>query len=277
MQDKLQTEVTKVKELLENNLSKSNTLIIINEKINNGIKFLEKEGKNMLKTLSYISKISKNKKDVQILLQKLMKNLKINFIEEECTIKYEEYFFNGIDFKGFTKEIIKTAEEANQILNWIDKSPHSLRVEKIYTATLEENTSNDFHKKCDNKGPTIVLCEELKDGYRFGGYAKEEWELSGNIKYDRNSFLFNLDKNKKYISKEGCYIYGGPNHGPHFGYANLALIWSSKINTFIGNNSHHFQYMNNTICYDIQKNELCGKEEFQLKKMEVYRVLEQNK
>ena len=277
MQDKLQTEVTKVKEHLENNLSKSNTLITINEKMNKGIKCLEKEEKNMLKTLSYISKISKNKKEIQILLQKLMKNLKINFIEEECTIKYEEYFFNGIDFNGFTKEIIKTAEEANQILNWIDKSPHSLRVEKIYTATLEENTSNDFHKKCDNKGPTIVLCEELKDGYRFGGYAKEEWELSGNIKYDRNSFLFSLDKNKKYISKEGCYIYGGPNHGPHFGYANLALIWNSKTNTFIGNNSHNFQNMNNTICYDIQKNELCGKEEFQLKKMEVYRVLEQNK
>ena len=204
-----------------------------------------------------------------------MKNLKINFIEEESTIKYEEYYFNGDDFKGFTKEIIKTAEEANQILNWIDKSSHCLKVEKLYTATLEENTSNDFHKKCDNKGPTIVLCEELKNGYRFGGYAKEEWDLSGNIKYNRDSFLFSLDKNKKYISKDGCYIYGGPNHGPHFGYANLALIWNSKTATFIGNNSLHYHNMNNTICYDIQKNELCGKEQFQLKKMEVYKVIEE--
>ena len=54
-----------------------------------------------------------------------MKNLKINFIEEASTIKYEEYFFNGDDFKGFSKEIIKTSKETNQILNWIDKSPHS--------------------------------------------------------------------------------------------------------------------------------------------------------
>ena len=275
LQDKLQIEVTKVKEHLENNLSKCIKLIKNNEKINKGIKCLDKEEKNMLKTLSYISKISKNKKETQILLQKLMKNLKINFIEKESTIKYEEYFFNGLDFKGFTKEIIKTAEEANQILNWIDKSPHSLKVEKIFTATLEENTWNDFHKKCDNKGPTIVLCEELQDGYRFGGYAKEEWDLSGKIKPDRNSFLFSLDKNKKYISKEGTYIYGGPSYGPHFGWANLALIWNSNTNTFIGNNSHHFQYMNNTIFYDIKKNELCGKEEFQLKKMEVYRVLDE--
>ena len=275
LQEELQTKVTKVKDQLENNLSKSNNLIKINEKINKGIKSLEKEEKNILKTLSYISKISKNKKEIQILLQSSMKNLKINFIEEQNTIKYEEYFFNGNDFKGFTKEIIKTAEEANQILNWIDKSPHSLKVEKLYTATLEENTSIDFHKKCDNKGPTIVLCEELKDGYRFGGYAKEEWDLSGKIKYDRASFLFSLDKNKKYISREGCYIYGGPNHGPHFGHVNLALIWSSKTATFIGNNSHHFHNMNYTICYDIQKNELCGKEEFQLRKMEVYKVIEE--
>ena len=273
LQEELKTEVTKVKEQLENNLSKSKKFIIINEKINKGIKSLEKEEKNILKTLSYISKINKNKKEIQILLQRLMKNLKINFIEEESKIKYEEYFFNGLDFKGFTNEIIKTAEEANQILNWIDKSPHSLKVEKLYTATLEENTSIDFHKKCDNKGPTIVLCEELKDGYRFGGYAKEQWDLSGKIKYDRDSFLFSLDKNKKYISRQGCYIYGGPNHGPHFGYANLALIWNTTTATFIGNNSHHFQNMNNTICYEIQKNELCGKEEFQLRKMEVYKVI----
>ena len=214
-----------------------------------------------------------------------MKNLKINFIEKESTIVYEEYIFNGLqtpknynDFKGFTNEIIKTAEEANQILNWIDKTPNtSLKVEKLFTATLEENTSIDFHNKCDCKGPTIVLCEELKDGYRFGGYAKEEWELSGKVKYDKTSFLFSLDKNKKYIAQEGCYIYGGPNHGPHFGHVNLALIWGyhSKTDTFIGNNSFHFQNMNGTICYDIPKNELCGKENFQLRKMEEYRVIEE--
>ena len=68
LQEELQTEVTKVKEQLENYLSKSNKLIKINEKINKGIKSLEKEEKNILKTLSYISKISKNKKGIQILL-----------------------------------------------------------------------------------------------------------------------------------------------------------------------------------------------------------------
>ena len=280
LKEKLQIEVTKVKEQLEKNLSESNKLIKINEKINKGIKCLEKEEKNKLKTLTYISKINKNKKEMKILIQTLMKNLKIRFIEEENTIKYEEYFFNGLELRGFTNEIIKIAEEANQILNWIDKSPSNyLKVEKLYTATLKENTSKDFHNKCDGKGPTIVLCEELNDGYRFGGYAKEEWDLSRKIKIDKSSFLFSLDKNKKYSGREDRYIYGGANHGPHFGYANLGLIWCynsiSKADAFIGINSHHFQNMNNGEYFNIPKNELCGKREFQLRKMEVYKVIEE--
>ena len=217
---------------------------------------------------------------MKILLHTLMKNLKINFIEEEQTIKYEEYFFNELELRGFTNEIVKTAKEANQILNWIDKSPSNyLKVEKLYTATLEENTCRDFHNKCDGKGSTIVLCEELNDGYRFGGYAKEEWDLSRKRKIDNSSFLFSLDKNKKYTGREDRYIYGGVNHGPHFGYANLGLIWScnniSKADAFIGNNSHHFQNMDNGEYFNIPKNELCGKKEFQLRKMEVYKVIEE--
>ena len=50
----------------------------------------------MIKTLSYVSNINKNQKEMGKLFRELMKNLKINFIEEESIIKYEEYYFNGI-------------------------------------------------------------------------------------------------------------------------------------------------------------------------------------
>ena len=68
LKEKLQNEVTKIKEQLEKYLSISNNLIRNNEKINKGIKLLEKEEKNMIKNLSYVSKINKNKKEVIILL-----------------------------------------------------------------------------------------------------------------------------------------------------------------------------------------------------------------
>ena len=54
------------------------------------------EEKNMIKTLSYVSKINKSQKEIDILTKELMKNIKISFIEEESKIKYEEYYFNGI-------------------------------------------------------------------------------------------------------------------------------------------------------------------------------------
>ena len=50
----------------------------------------------MYKTLSYISKINKNKKAMNKLSKEMMKNLKFYFIEEESNIKYEEYYFNGL-------------------------------------------------------------------------------------------------------------------------------------------------------------------------------------
>ena len=99
LKEKLQNEVTKVKEQLENFLSKSNNYIKLSEKIDKGIKFLEKENKevkNMIKVLSYISKINKTQKDMQILFQELMKNIKITFQKDNNNINYEEYYFNGI-------------------------------------------------------------------------------------------------------------------------------------------------------------------------------------
>ena len=96
LKEKLKTEVTKIKERFELSLTEIYNLSKTCEKIIKGINSLEKEEKNMIKTLSYISKININKEKMRILFQELMKNIKISFIEEESKIKYEEYFFNGI-------------------------------------------------------------------------------------------------------------------------------------------------------------------------------------
>ena len=96
IREKLQIEVTKIKEKLENYLSNANNQIKINERINQGIKKLEKEEKNILKSLTYISKINKNQKDMKKLYCELMPKLIFYFDEKECNIKYNETIFNGI-------------------------------------------------------------------------------------------------------------------------------------------------------------------------------------
>ena len=78
-------------------MTESNSLIRVSEKINKGIKSLEKdENNNMIRILSYIAKINDNKNESNSLLITLMKNLEMGFQEEQTNVKYEEYFFNGI-------------------------------------------------------------------------------------------------------------------------------------------------------------------------------------
>ena len=97
LKENLKNEVTKIKEELENNLSESYRVIKYNEKINKGIKNLEKEEeKNNIRILSYISKINKTKKEMNALNNKLMKNTKITFDEKNTIINFKEYYFNGI-------------------------------------------------------------------------------------------------------------------------------------------------------------------------------------
>ena len=98
LKEKLQNEVTKVKEQLEKFLSESNYEIKISEKINKGIKNLDKEEKNIIKNLLYISRINKSQKNMKKLFQELMKNLKFSYQEDKSNITYEEYYFNGIPY-----------------------------------------------------------------------------------------------------------------------------------------------------------------------------------
>ena len=69
LKEKLQNEVTKVKEQLEKFWSETNNSIKISDKINLGIKNLEKEDKNIVKILSYTSKINKTKKEMKNLFK----------------------------------------------------------------------------------------------------------------------------------------------------------------------------------------------------------------
>ena len=96
LKEQLQIEITKVKENLENYWSRTNTQFKMNERINQGLKKIKKEEKNMIKNLTYISKINKNQKEMKALLTEIMKSIKFTYQEEDNNIKYEEFCFNGI-------------------------------------------------------------------------------------------------------------------------------------------------------------------------------------
>ena len=362
LKENLQNEVTKVKEQLELFLSKSNNLIKIGEKINKGIKALEKEEKKMIKTLTYVSNINKSQKEMKVLFQELMKNLKISFKEEEKKILFDEYYFNGIQtpkeiefkdvstnsFKFLWKiDDIKNLEVENKQIKFIveiKKEKSNEKFQKIYEGNetnysvenLDKNmnyeiricsiykdiisnwtevkkiktnnfdslilresnrekeflkkilewtgfknidlifrgsrdgmTCNDFHKKCDNQGPTITLIKNDK-GYIFGGYTSVSWTGDGNYHSDPKSFLFTLtningtEPTKCQISSTGNSVYHDNNYGPTFGgghdiyinpdfinknsYANFPSSYKDIIgkgnSTFSGNFSNYYFKLN---------------------------------
>ena len=96
LKEKLQLEVTKAKENLEKCWSLSNNEIIIGEKINKGIQKIKNEEKSMMKILSYVSKINKNQKEMRKLSASLIKSIKFSYEQNESSIKFDEFFFNGI-------------------------------------------------------------------------------------------------------------------------------------------------------------------------------------
>ena len=161
LKDRLKNEVTKIKENMEDSLSKVNNLLRTCEKIKKGINSLEKEKKEMIQTLSYISCINKNQLEMNSLINSKIKNLKINFNEEESIIEYSEYYFNWNDNTLFdNNKLILNKEENIKVPN-IDKPYANLdkirgndkKEEYYYNQELkikEEPKENYYNKKKKN-------------------------------------------------------------------------------------------------------------------------------
>ena len=111
---------------------------------------------------------------------------------------------------------------------------------------MSENcsNSNDFHKYCDDKGPTLTIVKTTKNKI-FGGFTPLNWNNKwGGIKDEFNqTFIFSLNLMKKYDMidriKDAIYC---DNHDPHFGPADFKLndnlkTGVTKYCNFLSNNN----------------------------------------
>ena len=103
LKEALKNEVTKMKEKLEEYYSETNKEIEEGERLIKIINAFEKdnEGKSVIKELTYISYLNKKKKEIEKLILKLMKNIKISYQEDEEILKIDEYHFSGIKIKRY--------------------------------------------------------------------------------------------------------------------------------------------------------------------------------
>ena len=159
MKEKLQNEVTKVKESLENYLSELNKIIKYNERIIKGINKLENEKeKNLFKNLSYISKISKIQKEIQYIFSQSMKNLKFTFEENENedNIRYEYYYFNciikpkNINFKNISSNSLNISWDIDDIFGINNEDSQNKYIVEIRKTASNEKFLNVYEGKETN-------------------------------------------------------------------------------------------------------------------------------
>jgi hypothetical protein len=131
--------------------------------------------------------------------------------------------------------------------NWIDKRRDNNKYTKtsipykfnlLYRISRDGNAPEAFHKKCDNKGATIVIIKIKGSEEIIGGYNPFDWDSSNNYKSTTNSFIFSFTdrRNTKTVKvgkvgysngtmSIGCHSSHGPLFGGYFYCGNDGTTW----------------------------------------------------
>ena len=130
------------------------------------------------------------------------------------TKKVKTLLFNSI--------ILNETKRCDEFLNKIYEWTGGKIMELLYRGTRDGMSSNSFHNKCNNKGPTISLFKNEK-GYIFGGYASIDWQDGDSYRSATDSFIFTLTNMyniapTKFPNSNTTYsIRDYPSYGPCFG------------------------------------------------------------
>ena len=182
-----------------------NALKTDNKKLNEKIKSLEEE----IKEVRALIEPMKRFKEINI-------NRYTKFNEKSVIMKENEFDF------------IKKPIEVK-----INKNIKELK--KLYQATVDGDVARSFHSKCDGIPNTLVIIKSAGNR-RFGGFTIKKWSSDDNgyYDYDKNAFLFSLDKQKVYpfigpeysnYSDQRYAVCNYKEWGPTFGYMHNFAIY----------------------------------------------------
>ena len=122
----------------------------------------------------------------------------------------------------FDSVLLNETKKCNEFLKKIYEWTGGKNMELLYRGTRDGMSGDAFHKRCNNKGPTISLFKN-ENGYIFGGYASIDWQGgNGNYKSAPDSFIFTLTNMynispTKFPNSDTNSIYDYSDYGPTFG------------------------------------------------------------
>ena len=206
---------------------------------------------NIRKINDINSNINKIYKSADLKMQFIPEDYELNkFIENIKTfgnVTIKNGFFNVINESSIIRYDIDSIE---LISNWIEEAikKNDIKYELLFKMSENGNNSEDFHKYCDNKGPTLTLVKTTNNKI-FGGFTPLNWNSQGRSFKDikNQTFIFSLDSKKKYnmINKNGNAITCYKDNGPNFGSSDFSLrknmlkgdTYSNISSNFLSNNN----------------------------------------
>ncbi len=200
-------------------------------------------------------------------LEKRIKIIEDKF-EKQTKIEKEE-IFNKEKNEFLTSDILND-DDKKLLIEWFN--PYNNKsIKLLYKASRDGDGYQDFYNKCENKGPTITIALTTS-GNKFGGYTSLSWQkpMAKAFYIDNDSFLFSLNKKKKYFKKSNEDIHAvcmWNDRGPSFGLGNDLTLHNKCLHN---NNSYNAC----PYTYQTEQYELNGGEcNFTVKDYEVYSFL----
>jgi hypothetical protein len=186
--------------------------------LNRQIKELIDDGDASFRDIENIKKnVEKCREQCEQLETKDYFRLDIKTINLETTLCNRELFTGGGTLLSLEHQIKLNEFYGKQDQTWT----------LIYKASRDGFPSTDFHRCCNNQGPTITIIQSIDGGYLFGGYTSMSWaNRQSYIQDDNGPFIFTLTNpygippTKYPVKLRNHAIYDHLNYGPTFGAGN---------------------------------------------------------
>ena len=241
------------------------------EDLKEEVSHLRKENKSLKASIEHLenenkiinSKLINIENDYKILFEKI-KNIENNM--KNNTKKNDDCINNT--------NILKNCLDKQKILiDWIKQKTgkNNISFELLFRKSINGNNSSDFHKFCDNKGPTLSLIQTYKN-IIIGGFTPLNFynDEKGIEVYDHSNqtFIFSLNSMKKYdlidpVKKRA--IYNWEEYGPNYGNGNIRL--GSNLNEGKSFTNCNCSFINN------DSHELVNDKNFKTAELEVFKVI----
>ena len=93
--------------------------------------------------------------------------------------------------------LLKSQQQKNFVKSVIPNLNDKTSIKLIHIGSRYGGAPADFHRNCDNKGPTVIIAKSSA-GKTFGGYTSLAWTSEGGYKSDKNSVLFSVDSEPEF-------------------------------------------------------------------------------